>query len=288
VTVATRFQPRRSGKILRNIGFVALPLLALVWSLADLTLGRELLEWVPYLASGFGMNILIALCAMALGTLVGVLFGILELVPYRLLRYPVVAYVQIFRNAPHLVLIFATTYIFPFEIVVFGNYLPFPDWVKAVIGLAIPASAYVAEITRGAILSIPTTQWEAAKGLGLSRNQALRWIILPQCLRRSLPPWMNVAASITMGTALASLVGVHELLHAATDASTAVRRLDFTQPPRISATYDEHAKILKAILARRADAAKLMLRTHIEASKAEVRKITLHKLHSARPVAGEL
>ncbi|UIJ84058.1 MULTISPECIES: amino acid ABC transporter permease [Rhizobium] len=214
--------------MLRNIGFVALPLLALVWSLADLTLGRELLEWVPYLASGFGMNILIALCAMALGTLVGVLFGILELVPYRLLRYPVVAYVQIFRNAPHLVLIFATTYIFPFEIVVFGNYLPFPDWVKAVIGLAIPASAYVAEITRGAILSIPTTQWEAAKGLGLSRNQALRWIILPQCLRRSLPPWMNVAASITMGTALASLVGVHELLHAATDASTAVRRLDFT------------------------------------------------------------
>ncbi|MFW8607634.1 amino acid ABC transporter permease [Rhizobium beringeri] len=228
MTAAVQFQSRRSSKILRNVGFLALPLLVLFWSLADLTLGRELLEWVPYLASGFGMNILIALCAMALGTLVGVLFGILELVPYRLLRYPVVAYVQIFRNAPHLVLIFATTYIFPFEIVVFGNYLPFPDWVKAVIGLAIPASAYVAEITRGAILSIPTTQWEAAKGLGLSRNQALRWIILPQCLRRSLPPWMNVAASITMGTALASLVGVHELLHAATDASTAVRRLDFT------------------------------------------------------------
>jgi polar amino acid transport system permease protein len=136
--------------------------------------------------------------------------------------------VQVFRNAPHLVLIFATTYIFPFEIVVAGNYLPFPDWMKAVIGLAIPASAYVAEITRGAILSIPTTQWEAAKGLGFSRGQALRWIILPQCLRRSLPPWMNILASITMGTSLASLVGVHELLHAATDASTSVRRLDFT------------------------------------------------------------
>lgn len=47
-----------------------------------------------------------------------------------------------------------------------GHYLPFPDWLKAVIGLAIPASAYVAEITRGAIQSIATTQWEAAKGLG--------------------------------------------------------------------------------------------------------------------------
>jgi hypothetical protein len=67
-----------------------------------------------------------------------------------------------------------------------------------------------------------------------------------------------------------------------TDGIRIVRRLDFTQPPRISATYDEHAKILKAILARRADAAKLMLRTHIEASKAEVRKITLHTLHEAR------
>jgi polar amino acid transport system permease protein len=228
MTTTLSSTPARKSRVLRNGGFVALPLIILVWSLADPTLGLEVLEWLPYLASGFMMNIVIAVLAMTLGTLVGTLFGILELVPYRLVRYPVVGYVQLFRNAPHLVLIFATTYIFPFEIVLFGHYLPFPDWVKAVIGLAIPASAYVAEITRGAILSIPTTQWEAAKGLGFSRNQSLRWIILPQCLRRSLPPWMNVAASITMGTALASLVGVHELLHAATDASTAVRRMDFT------------------------------------------------------------
>lgn len=73
-----------------------------------------------------------------------------------------------------------------------------------------------------------------------------------------------------------------------TDGIRIVRRLDFTQPPRVAATYEEHAKILRAVLARRADPAKLMLRTHIEASKAEVRKITIHKLHSARPATGEL
>ncbi|WOB09365.1 GntR family transcriptional regulator [Piscinibacter gummiphilus] len=73
-----------------------------------------------------------------------------------------------------------------------------------------------------------------------------------------------------------------------TDGIRIVRRLDFTQPPRVAATYDEHAKILRAILARRADPAKLMLRTHIEASKAEVRKITIHKLHSARPATTDL
>lgn len=208
--------------------FAALAAVIVVWLLADLSLLKVLVEWLPYLGSGFLMNILISLLAMTGGTVVGVIFGILELAPLKIVRYPVVFYVQVFRNAPHLVLIFATTYIFPFEVVVFGHYLPFPDWLKAVIGLAIPASAYVAEITRGAIQSIPTTQWEASKGLGFSRLQALRWIILPQCARRSLPPWMNLFSSITMGTALASLVGVHELLHAATDASTAVRRLDFT------------------------------------------------------------
>jgi DNA-binding GntR family transcriptional regulator len=61
-----------------------------------------------------------------------------------------------------------------------------------------------------------------------------------------------------------------------------IRRLDFTKAPRIDATYQEHAKILRAIAQRRADQAVMLLRTHVEASKAEVRKITLHMLHEAR------
>lgn len=61
-----------------------------------------------------------------------------------------------------------------------------------------------------------------------------------------------------------------------------IRRLDFTQSPRVEATYLEHGKILRALLQRRADQARLLLKTHIEASRAEVRRITLHMLHSAR------
>ncbi len=61
-----------------------------------------------------------------------------------------------------------------------------------------------------------------------------------------------------------------------------IRRLDFTKQARIDATYDEHAKILKAIRAKRADQATLLLRAHIETSQAEVRKITLHQVHMAR------
>ncbi len=61
-----------------------------------------------------------------------------------------------------------------------------------------------------------------------------------------------------------------------------IRRLDFTRPDRIEATYTEHAKILRAVIQRKPDQAQLLLKSHIEQSKAEVRKITLHTLHEAR------
>ncbi|MFJ3465911.1 GntR family transcriptional regulator [Pseudomonas sp. NPDC090201] len=65
-----------------------------------------------------------------------------------------------------------------------------------------------------------------------------------------------------------------------------IRRLDFTQGPRIEATYIEHGQILQALLERRIELAQQLLRSHIEISKQEVRKITLHRLHVARELAG--
>ena len=70
-----------------------------------------------------------------------------------------------------------------------------------------------------------------------------------------------------------------------TDRIRIIRRLDFTQQPRIDATYDEHSKILRAIEQKRGDLAALLLRTHIQTSQTEVRKITLHQVHRARQTA---
>ena len=70
-----------------------------------------------------------------------------------------------------------------------------------------------------------------------------------------------------------------------TDRIRIIRRLDFTKPARIDATYDEHTKILRAIQRKRADQAVLLLRAHIQASQSEVRKITLHQVHLARQAA---
>lgn len=75
---------------------------------------------------------------------------------------------------------------------------------------------------------------------------------------------------------------IARLHHSITERMRIIRRLDFTQRPRIEATYLEHGKILRAILQRRSDQARMLLKSHIEESQAEVRKITLHMLHSAR------
>jgi DNA-binding GntR family transcriptional regulator len=72
------------------------------------------------------------------------------------------------------------------------------------------------------------------------------------------------------------------LHHEVTEKIRIVRRLDFTQSPRVEATYQEHARILRAVVQRKADQAQLLLRSHIETSKAEVRKITLHMLYEAK------
>jgi DNA-binding GntR family transcriptional regulator len=74
---------------------------------------------------------------------------------------------------------------------------------------------------------------------------------------------------------------------AVTERIRIIRRLDFTQAARIDVTYEEHAQILRAVLARRAPQAELLLRSHIEQSKAEVRKITLHKLYTVRASSAE-
>ena len=187
-----------------------------------------LINWAPALGKSLLVNIEISVLAVLIGSVAGLALGPLLLSPLAAVHVAARAYVQVFRNAPLLVLIYFSTYVFPFEIPL-GHYaLPFPDWFKVTLGLALPASANVAEIFRGAIQSIPHAQWDAARSLAFSRAQVFRWIILPQCVKRMLPPWMNLYASITMGTSLASLVGVHDLLDTAQVASNTVARADFT------------------------------------------------------------
>jgi polar amino acid transport system permease protein len=169
-------------------------------------------KWTPLLARGFVFNLAISFLAMALGTIAGFFLGFAQISLLLPVKRGAWLTTHFFRNAPWLVLLFYCMFLIPFQVTVFGKTIPVPDWTKATFGLALPVMANVAEIVRGAIQSIPTTQWEAASSLAFNRRQALWMIVIPQCVKRMLPPWMNLYAILTMSTVLASIVGVNEMM----------------------------------------------------------------------------
>jgi len=170
-------------------------------------------RWLPFLVGqGFVLNILISFLTMAIGTVAGVVLGLWQISLIRPVRQAAWFVTQLFRNSPWLVLLFIVMLSFPFEIDLGFTVVKIPDWIKAVFGLSLPIMANISEIVRGAIQSVPTAQWEASESLAFSRSQTLWRIILPQCFKRMIPPWMNWYAILTMATPLVSLLGVEELV----------------------------------------------------------------------------
>ncbi|WP_416585276.1 amino acid ABC transporter permease [Phaeobacter sp. JH20_34] len=195
--------------------FLAWPTLALAQT-ASHGMGdafAALWRWIPFLTfQGFVFNVVISVFSMLIGTFAGAALGLGQISQNNWLRRLSWGVTQLFRNAPWLVILFIVLLAFPFEIEVFGLVIPIPAWMKAVIGLSLPIMANISEIVRGAVMSVPSAQWEAAEALSFSRTQTLWQIILPQCFKRMIPPWMNWYAILTMATPLCSLLGVGEII----------------------------------------------------------------------------
>jgi polar amino acid transport system permease protein len=160
----------------------------------------------------------------------GVFLGVLQVSQTRPIRQSAWLVTQFFRNSPWLVLLFYCILLIPFQFEIFGVKIPFPGWIKAVIGLSLPVMAYTSEFMRGAILSIPTGQWESAESLGFSRRMTLTNIILPQTVKRVLPSWMNLYAVLTMATPLVSIIGVDDVMALTRAALSAEGRVDLLIP----------------------------------------------------------
>ena len=170
-------------------------------------------RWIPFLLkSGFLFNIIISLFAMLFGTVAGAALGLAQISQVNTISRLAWFITQLFRNSPWLVILFIVLLAFPFEVVIFDTVIRIPDWMKAVFGLSLPVMANISEIVRGAVMSVPTAQWESAESLGFKRHQILWSIILPQCFKRMIPPWMNWYAILTMATPLCSLLGVEEVI----------------------------------------------------------------------------
>jgi polar amino acid transport system permease protein len=170
-----------------------------------------LVIWLPFILKGFALNLVISFLAMALATLLGIGVGLMQISLHRLVRAPARFITHLFRNSPWLVILFVVMFVIPVEIrIPGGGKVPIPDWAKVTFAFALPVMGNISEIVRGAVLSIPTGQWESAEGLAFTRAQTLRWIILPQCVRRAIPPWMNWYALLTLSTPMAAIFSVHE------------------------------------------------------------------------------
>lgn len=194
------------------------------------SLSEALVRWAPLLFTAFIFNIVISFLAMGIGTVTGTILGLMQVSLLAPVRGGSWLVTQFFRNAPWLVLLFFCMFMLPFQFTVAGATIPFPDWIKATIGLALPVMANVSEIVRGAIASIPSGQWEAAHSVAFTRRQILFEIILPQCIKRMLPPWMNLYAILTMATVLASVVGVSEVMTQTQRVLSAENRPEFIVP----------------------------------------------------------
>jgi polar amino acid transport system permease protein len=173
---------------------------------------ETVLKWLPLIFTGFLLNLLVSVLSMTMGSIAGVFLGITQMSQIWAFKKMARLLTQFFRNSPWLVLVFYTILVFPFEIKLFQYVVPFPSWIKATIGLSLPVMANTSEIVRGGIQSVPIAQWESAESLAFSRSKTMWLIIIPQCFKRMIPPWMNLYAILTTASPLISLVGINDAL----------------------------------------------------------------------------
>jgi polar amino acid transport system permease protein len=167
---------------------------------------ETLIESLPQLFNGLAVTLGLTAFAIILGTVLGILLATGRSYGARPLAYLFLIYEKVLRGIPLLVLLF---------LIYFGLGqvgIPIEPFTAAVIGLGLRSAAYQAQIYRGSINSIPVGQINAAFSLGMSKLKAIRYVILPQMLRLSIPGWSNEFTILLKDTSLAFGIGVIELM----------------------------------------------------------------------------
>ncbi len=175
-------------------------------------------KYFDWLVSGVKVTIQLSAVSIALAFLLGLIIAVMRMSRVRPVRWFAHGYLEFFRNTPLLVQIFFWY---------FGSYKVLPeaanDWLvstnfefaSAVIALTIYTSAFIAEDIRSGVLSIPKEQMEAARSSGFSYIRSMRYIILPQAVRITVPPLISQFLNLVKNSSLAMTIGVAELTYQA-------------------------------------------------------------------------
>ena len=162
---------------------------------------------------GFIINIAVSLSAMSIALVLGTLLGFLMTSEMAMVRTVCTLLMNLFRNSPWLVILYAMLYLLPFQVHIGGRELLFSPFLKATIGLSLPIIANLAEIVRGSIQTVSAGQWESARSLGYSSFQAFRIIILPQAIPRMIPNFMTTYSMLFIGSSLIIVTGTNDVLN---------------------------------------------------------------------------
>jgi polar amino acid transport system permease protein len=168
----------------------------------------DLGRFIQYIASGTAYTVSVSLIALPMGLFLGLLFSLLYVYAGKVLARIMSIYSTIMRGIPPIVLLFILYFMVSGAI----NLSPF--WAGS-ISLGVISSAYQMEIIRGALLSVSGGQMMAARAIGMSKMDAIRYIIIPQAFRLAITPWSNEAAIVIKDSSLVYALGVPEILRRA-------------------------------------------------------------------------
>ena len=168
-----------------------------------------LLKITPVIANGLGVTVSLFLIVLVLSLPAGILAALLRLSPIGIVRKIMALYVYVMRGTPLMLQILFIYYGLPF-IPYIGVQLD--DTTAAVISFVLNYAAYLCEIFRGGIQSIPKGQYEGAKVLGFTYVQTMRKVILPQVIKRVLPPLANETINLLKDTSLVYILAMNDVL----------------------------------------------------------------------------
>ncbi|MEW7009273.1 MULTISPECIES: amino acid ABC transporter permease [unclassified Lentilitoribacter] len=172
---------------------------------------------IKFLLNGFGSTILLSVIAAILSMVIGMVVALPGMSGNRWVRLPSRTYIEFVRAIPLLPMLFWVFYGLPVVLKSIGINISIDAFWGAIITLAISDSAFTAEIYRSGIQSISKGQTEAAKTVGLNYAQTMRYVVLPQAIRRILPPLANQFIYIVKMSAFASVIGMQELTRRANE-----------------------------------------------------------------------
>jgi polar amino acid transport system permease protein len=167
---------------------------------------------LQFLLPGLGVTVSVTMIALIMGCCIGALMAVMRVYGGGVARNVALCYSMVVRAIPVVVIIFILYF-------VISEFVDLSPFMSGAVALGFASGAYQTEIFRGAILSVPTGQMVAARGIGMGRAKAIRCIIMPQALRVAIPALINEVSLVLKDSSLVFVIGVPELLRRAQYAS---------------------------------------------------------------------